>query len=52
MGGGRENTFFEVLGRAQSFVVECGFKRFGLAHGTLWWATHIGFEWFEDLAAQ
>ena len=38
--------------RAQSFVVECGFKRFGLAHGTLWLGAHIGFEWFEDLATQ
>ena len=51
-GGGREKTFFEVLVRAQQFVAECGFKRFGLAHGILWLGAHIGFEWFEDLATQ
>ena len=36
---------------AQQFIVECGFKCFGLAHVTLWLGAHIGFEWFEDLAA-
>ena len=50
--GGREKTFFEVLVGAQQFIVECGLKCFGLAHGTLWLSAHIGFEWFGDLAAQ
>ena len=43
-GEGEKTQFFEVLVRAQYFVVECGFKRFGLVHGTLWLATHISFE--------
>jgi hypothetical protein len=42
--GGRENTFFEVPVGAQQFIVECCFKRFALADGTLWLGAHVGFE--------
>ena len=51
-GDGREKTFFEVFVGTQSFIVECGFECFGLAHVTLWLVGQIGFEWFEDLEAQ
>ena len=43
-GRGEEKYTFEVLVRAQQFLVECGFKRFGLAHGAIWLGAHIGFE--------
>ena len=43
---------FEVLVEAQHFIVECGFKCSRLAHVALWLGALIGFEWFEDLAAQ
>ena len=43
-GGGLIKTLFEVLVGAQKILVECGFKRFKLAHGTLRLGAHIGFE--------
>ena len=43
-GGGSEKTLFEVPVRARKLLVECGFKRFALAYGTLWLYPHIGFE--------